>query len=54
MGQDDWAIVFNALQEAKVEGLETEVVVFALQYLKDNPKGTIRQAIQHGLDEWIK
>jgi hypothetical protein len=43
-----------ALEDAKESGLETEVVVWALKYMKENPKLTISEAIFLGYCEWVK
>lgn len=43
-----------ALKEAINDGLEVEVVVFALKAMKENPSLTIEEAILVGYDEWIK
>lgn len=43
-----------ALKEAINEGLEVEVVVFALKVMKENPSLSIEEAIFAGYEEWIK
>ncbi len=42
------------LQEAKEYNLETEVVWSALETMKCNSKLTVVEAMQSGLNEWIK
>lgn len=42
------------LDEAFENGLETEVVYFALKAMKENDTLTPSQALQEGMDEWIK
>ena len=42
------------LTEAAKYHLETEVVCWALKALKDNPNLTIIEAINIGLNEWVK
>ena len=43
-----------ALKEAINDGLEVEVVVFALKAMKENPSLSIEEAINIGYEEWIK
>jgi hypothetical protein len=35
-------------------GLVAEVVLYALKYMKDNPKSSIEDAMGYGFDEWVK
>ena len=51
---DEFDAVKNALKDASEYGLEVEVVVFALKYMKENPRLTIEEAIGLGFDEWVK
>lgn len=44
----------RALSKASEYGLEIEVFVFALKYMKENPSLTIEEAIAAGYEEWIK
>jgi len=44
----------GVLKEANEWGMETEVVVWALKHLKDDPSLTIEEALICGLGEWIK
>ena len=54
LADDGMDAVAIALSKAKEQGLETEVVTWALKYMKDNPKLTISEAITLGYNEWIK
>ena len=47
-------IVFNALKEASKFGLETEVVVWALESMRSNPNQSVGTAMMNGFDEWVK
>jgi hypothetical protein len=47
-------VVHDALKIASDYNLEAEVMAYAMIFLKDNPKITISEAIQCGLNEWIK
>ena len=51
-----WSIdaVEYALSQAKDYGLESEVVTYALKYIKEDPTLSIEEAINKGLEEWIK
>lgn len=42
------------LEEAKEWHMETEIVVWALKYMKDDPNLTVKQAMAHSFNEWIK
>lgn len=42
------------LEEAKEWHMETEVVVWALKYMKDDPTLTIKQAMAYSFNDWIK
>lgn len=43
-----------ALSQAKEYNSEPEVVTYALKYMKEDPTLSIEEAINKGLDEWIK
>lgn len=43
-----------ALEQSREEGLEVEVVTWALRYMKENPSLTISEAITMGYYEWVK
>jgi hypothetical protein len=43
-----------ALQRSREEGLDVEVVTWALRYMKKNPSLTISEAITMGFYEWVK
>ena len=42
----------NALTNAGKDGLECEVVLFALKHMKNKPTSTIEEAMIAGLAEW--
>lgn len=44
----------NTLDLAQEEGLLTEVVVFALKYMKENPEMTEEEAISASYRDWVK
>lgn len=54
MNEDLLQCVSDALDIAKRYDLEAEVFLFALKAIKDNPGLSINDAVQVGLDEWIK
>jgi len=51
---EDIHYIDSLLDEAAEFGLMSEVVLTALQSMKQNPNLTIQQAIQIGYDEWVK
>lgn len=46
--------VATAIHIALKEGLETEVILWAMRTLKRNYHLTIEQALKEGINEWIK
>jgi hypothetical protein len=42
------------MEEAKQFGVEAEVMMWAVIFMKDNPSLTVEQAIVLGSNEWIK
>jgi len=50
---NEMMLAHNALEEASHYNLESELFVWALRYMKENPDKTIEQAIKHSLDEWV-
>lgn len=50
----DMDIVSRCIQEANTYGLATEVVTWAMKYIKENPKMSIGRAMLMGLNEWVK
>ena len=46
--------ISKALETAKDYGLLTEVVWSAMNYMKQNPKATLCDAMSYGLLEWVK
>ena len=51
---DEMNYIAECIISAEKYGLETEVIHCALQSMKQNPKLTIQEAMQSGVDEWIK
>jgi hypothetical protein len=47
-------IVEHILHEANDLGITTNVVTWALKYMKENPKLDISDAIVMGYEEWFK
>jgi hypothetical protein len=47
-------IVYSFLQDARLYGLEPEMVLFALKYMKKNPDSSIEDAMSYGYWEWCK
>ena len=52
--EDEIKNIAEILNQAKEFNLEAEVVVWALKYMKENPRLTINEAITLGYNEWIK
>jgi hypothetical protein len=52
--KEDFDIIKSCLDQAKVYGLEIEVIHQALQEMKGNPSLLIEQAMVYGLNEWVK
>jgi len=46
--------VSEALKQAREHGLEAEVVLFALISMRRDPSQTLIQAMEAGMEEWIK
>ena len=51
---DELNIVNFYIQDAEKYFLVTEVVLFALKYMKQNPQSSIEDAMNYGYCEWIK
>lgn len=51
---DELEAIHSILSEAKEYNLETEVVWSALNSLKNNSTQTIVEAMENGMNEWIK
>lgn len=49
----DMMLAHQALEEASHYGLESELFVWALKFMKENPDTTIEQAIKYSMDEWV-
>jgi hypothetical protein len=52
--QDELRSIGKSIEDAAEYGLEAEVVYTALHYMKEDTNLTPSQAIQLGLEEWIK
>ena len=50
--EEDFDAVFNTLKRAKEEGLDIEVIVFAMRAIQADPTLSISQACSEGLWEW--
>lgn len=51
---NEWEAVHEALKVAAEFDLQTEVVLYAFKYLKENPSLTIDEVMTMSLNEWIK
>ena len=47
-------VIENVLEEARDFKLDSEVVLYALMYMRDNPDCQISEAMVMGYEEWIK
>jgi hypothetical protein len=52
--REQMEVISNQLDKALEFGLETEVIYYALQYMKENPTATPAEAFILGVTEWIK
>lgn len=52
----DWEKVIGWIDDIleNGEGLQREILTWAFLYLKRNPNSTIEEALNYGIDEWIK
>jgi len=53
-GSLELTYVLEALKQAREYGLEAEVVLFALISMRRDPSQTLVEAMQAGMEEWIK
>jgi len=51
---DDINFVSSLVSQANAHDLEAEVVLSALQAMKENPNQSIQDAMATGFNEWIK
>lgn len=51
---EDLEVISWYITEADHYGLVPEVVLFSLNYIKQNPEVSIIDAINYGYNEWIK
>jgi len=52
--QDELKTIAIFLEEAAEHGLEAEVIYTALRNMQEDPNLTPAQAMQFGVEEWIK
>ena len=52
--QDDLRAIAAFIEEAAEHGLEAEVIYTAIKYVQEDPSISPAQAIQMGMDEWVK
>lgn len=52
--EEQIAIINNALLIAAEYGVQSEVMVSALNAMRECPGLTLEEAVQYGLDEWVK
>lgn len=50
----DLDIVYAFLKDADKYGLTSEVVLYALYYMRENPNALIDEAMDYGYWEWCK
>lgn len=48
------SMIYDMLKQARELGLEAEVVMFALIAMRHNPTLTLIEAMERGMEEWIK
>jgi len=46
--------VNEVLSQANEWGVQAEVVLYALKYMKDTPSLSVEDAITFGIEEWTK
>jgi len=46
--------IADALDWSEPHGMQVEVIMWAMMYLRDHPGSTIPEAIDFGLEEWLK
>ena len=46
--------IYEALEIAKPYNLEIEVIYSSMDYLKEHPEASIKEATDAGVNEWIK
>jgi hypothetical protein len=52
--QNDLAVIATLIEEAAEYGLEAEVIYTAIKHAQEDADISPAQAIQIGMDEWIK
>lgn len=50
----DLDIVYTFLKDAEKYGLTSEVVLYALYYMRENPNALVDEAMNYGYWEWCK
>jgi len=51
---EEMNLVQGMLLEAASYGLQSEVVTYALKYMKEDPTLSLSMAMKYGFDEWVK
>lgn len=46
--------ISDAMDIAKPYGLECEVIMSSMNYLKEHPEASIKEATDYGVGEWVK
>lgn len=46
--------IVNALSWSEEDGLQVQVILYAMLFLKKNPNVSIPDAIDYGIGEWLK
>lgn len=46
--------IVNALKWGLEDGVQVEVILYAMIYFRDHPNSTIPEAVSYGLEEWLK
>ena len=52
--QTEMKVISVLLDEAMNEGLEVEVIYYALKYMREEETMTPSQAFQEAMNEWVK
>ncbi len=49
---EDLELVYNVLEEAKKHNLESEVMLYAIYFMRENPKSSIAEVLGMAMMEW--
>lgn len=52
--EEEFKVTKNAIKNASEYGLEVEVIVYALKFMKEDPNLSIVEAVIAGYEEWIR